>query len=126
MHQARPAAQQLGVPLINSATYTRAPPPTFTAKPATASPRGRASCKHLMTCAAPAIVQRRAMRAVATAAAKDSSSNGASEPVGATAKGDSYDFDVFVIGGGSGGVRTARVASERGNYHWVTAAGLIS
>lgn len=126
LHQAT-SARQLGSHVINSATYIRAPSPAFTAKGATASPRGRAYCKHLMTYAASPIVQRRVTRAVATTAAKDSSNNGASEPaaVSATAKEDSYDFDVFVIGGGSGGVRTARVASEKGIHHWVTPASLI-
>jgi heterodisulfide reductase subunit A-like polyferredoxin len=27
-----------------------------------------------------------------------------------------YDYDVFVIGGGSGGVRTARTAADHGGF----------
>lgn len=32
-----------------------------------------------------------------------------------------YDYDVFVIGGGSGGVRTARAAAEHGEVYSVVA-----
>eukprot|EP00879_Flechtneria_rotunda_P010042 GHRR01010500.1.p1 GENE.GHRR01010500.1~~GHRR01010500.1.p1 ORF type:complete len:609 (+),score=239.62 GHRR01010500.1:462-2288(+) len=61
-------------------------------------------------------------KSLLTAAAADADGNGSSNNIGAQQNGQSsaaaagreYDYDVFVIGGGSGGVRTARTAAAHG------------
>lgn len=54
------------------------------------------------------------MAIVAAASTTDNSNNGNAAATDFSKSKDKFDFDVFVIGGGSGGVRTARKAAENG------------